>query len=173
MENQLLVIAPFPSKSRTYDNSYSALSSFAKNKVISMLALDPALHVTLLADQIPGGTNWSTKRLDVLRVWRRGTFVSYLRLFHECLKRPGCSKILIELEWGLLGRNPLVLGMFPLFLCALKLLGKRVFVVAHGISLDFLPLAPQLGLSSRSFRSAMFNIGIRLFYFFLVVFSQK
>ena len=37
MPEKLLLISPFPSKSGIYDNQYSALASFAKNTIESLI----------------------------------------------------------------------------------------------------------------------------------------
>lgn len=173
MPDKLLIISPYPSKTGVYDNQYSALASYAKNTVESIIKKKKKLKVLVLADRIPEGKNWRKANVEVKRVWSRNNIFTYLPLVIQILKNNDIKKILIEMEWALFGRNPFILALWPLFLLFLKLLKKDVSIVMHGIAVDFMKLSPQLGLDKKSLKSRLFDVGIKLFYQTIITFSTR
>lgn len=173
MEKRLLIISPFPPKGAIHNSRYSALASFGKNKVSAIQKISPQTKITILADKIPEDNSWEDKNLMVKRVWKRNDLCAYLALIREVLKEPEAKKVLIELEWALFGKNPLLLIPFPFFVFLLRLFKKEVFVVCHGVLLDFSLLSPQLGLERKGLKSKIYNLGLKLFYQFLVLTANK
>lgn|SRR3989338_6339047 len=173
MPEKLLLISPFPSKRGIYDNQYSALASFAKNTIESLINKKKNLKVLVLADRIPQGKDWKSKNVKVSRVWSRNNILTYIPLIREVLINKSYQKILIELEWGFFGRNPLILALWPFYLLFLKILRKDITIVMHGIAVDFMKLSPQLGLEKKSLTSRLLNIGIKLFYWAIISLSTK
>src|SRR3989338_5077836 len=173
MPEKLLVISPYPSKKGVYDNQYSALASFAKNTLDSIINQKKSLRIKVLADRIPLGKNWQNKNINVVRVWSRNNIFTFLPLIREIIKNMSYGKILIELEWGIFGRNPFILALWPLFLVCLKLMRKKIFIVMHGIAVDFLKLSPQLGLNKKGFKTALYDTGIKYFYRSIISLSDE
>lgn len=173
MMQKLLIITPYPPRGTTYGNKFSALASFAKNKIDALRKLKKDLKITVLADIIPNSFSWKEENFEVRRLWKRNDWTVYFFLLLETLKESNADKIFIEIEWALLGNSPFILGILPLFIGLLRLLGKKVVVVAHGVILDFLSLAPQLGWEKRITIIRLYDLGIYLFYKLLIFFSTN
>lgn len=168
MGQRLIIISPFPPKDSTYESKYSALASFAKNTVTAIQKASPETKILILADVIPDGQSWQEKNLEVRRIWQRKKFLTYYHLIKEVVKESHFKTILIEFEWNLLGKNPLLLIPFPLLILGLKILKKRVLVIIHGVSLGFTALAPQLGIKKTSLKAKAFDQGLKAFYFAMI-----
>ncbi len=170
---KLIIISPYPPQGSTYENKYSALASFCKNKVKALVNLQPDLRILVLADIFPGAKSFKEKRVEIKRVWQRGKLSSYFSILKEILKEKEVKKVLLELEWALFGKNPFLLSLVPLLLFVLKVFGRKTFVVLHGVSLDFLSLSKQVGIKQKGFKSIVYSVGMKLFYFFVITFSFK
>lgn len=173
MEEKLLVVSPFPPKNSVYGNPYSALAAFAQKSLDSLQKLLPSLKILVLADQIPESGDWQVKNLQVKRVWQRNKLSLYFHLLDEVFKNPDFKKILLQLEWTLFGKNPLLLMFLPLWLLFLKILGKKVFVVIHGVAWNFDLLAPQLAIKKGSFKVRVLSWGLKAFYFLVIKTAYK
>ncbi len=170
---KLILISPFPPKGSTYKSKHSALASFGKNKVDSMLKADSELRVVVLADKYENDGSWEDERVEVRRVWKRGSILSYFGVFREILREKDSKEILVEMEWALLGKNQILIIPFPFLLLLTRALGKKNYIVTHGVSLDFSSLSPQLGIKKKSFKSRVYNFGLNAFYFLLVRSAKK
>ena len=133
MTQKIIIISPYPPKNTTYENKFSALASFGKNKAIALKKNNPRLKILVLADIIPQGKSWQEKNLEVRRVWSRGSFKAYFYLLKEILKEKGVKEILIELEWALFGKKPFLIALMPFFVLILRILGKKVMEQAHRV----------------------------------------
>lgn len=168
MDQGLIIISPYPPKGSTYESKYSALASFAKNTVTAIQKASPETKILILADVIPDSQPWQERNLEIRRVWQRKNFLAYYHLTKEIVKESHFKTILIEFEWNLLGKNPLLLIPFPLLILGLRILKKRVLVVIHGVSLSFTALAPQLGIKKTSLKAKVFDQGLKAFYFAMI-----
>ena len=171
-KEELLVISPYPSINALYDNKYSALASFAKNTVDSLLKNNPNLTITVFADIYPGSESYQTERLNVKRVWKRNILSSYISLLQKIVTSSP-SKILFEVEWGLFGKNVYLTTLIPFFIFLLRLIGKDVYTVIHGVSLNFSLLSEQLGIERKSIKATVYNLGLKLFYGLILLTSTK
>jgi glycosyltransferase involved in cell wall biosynthesis len=172
MEN-LIIISPYPPQHTTYENKYSALASFCKNTVQALKKINSSLNILVIADLIPQSNSWKENNLEIRRVWQRNTFKVYFPFLKHILKEKKTKKILIELEWALFGKNPLILGFMPFFIALLRLLGKQVYIIPHGVSLDFLSLAPSLGIKKKNIKALVYNLAFKLYYLGLVISASK
>ncbi len=165
MTKQLTIISPYPPYRTKYESKHSALASFVKNKVDNF---DKNISIKILADIIDDKKQWQEKNVEVKRVWQRKSFLSYVNLLKEISRDKQSNKILIELEWNLFGKNPFYILPFPVFCLILKLFYKKeLYIVTHGVSLNFSQLAPQLGLDPNSLKSKFYNLGLNIFYWLL------
>ncbi len=173
MEKSLIIISPYPPKNTTYENKYSALASFCKNTVSALQKTSPNIKILVLADIIPNAYSWQEKNLKVKRVWKRNSFKAYFSLLKAILKEKKTSKVLIELEWALFGKSPVILSLMPLFIMFLRLFSKKVFVIPHGVALNFLSLAPSIGLSKSNIKAKLYSFFLNLFYAGLIFSASK
>ncbi|OGG33867.1 hypothetical protein A3I80_01250 [Candidatus Gottesmanbacteria bacterium RIFCSPLOWO2_02_FULL_40_10] len=173
MLNKLLIISPYPSADSAYDNPFSALASFGKNTLEAIRKKSPKTKMVVLADKYAGGKNYYGKNYEVLRVWQRNNISLYYHLFKKILYYRDYRVILIEVEWNLFGKNPLILSLLPVFTLFLKLLRKKIILVIHGISLDFTEISPQLGMRRDNWLTKIYSLGLKEFYRLLILSSAK
>jgi len=167
-KEKLAIITPYPPRGTKYESKFSALAGFARNTVEGLIAVNPNIEITILADILDKKERWQENNLEVVRVWKRQSFLSYWNLLKELISRKKNRKILVELEWALFGKNPVYIIPFPIFTLILKLFfRKKIYIITHGVSLNFSELAPQLGLGPRSMKSKVYNFGLNAFYFLL------
>ena len=156
MKNNLIIISPYP-KTTKYSHVLSALASFNKNLVDK---LKTRYNLVILADN-------ENKKDHAVKTWEKNDFFNYFKLVKAIVGYKNSQNILIQFEWVVFGRNIFFVGFFPVFLLALKLLGKKTHVVLHGVNFDFKPIFGT-GLKTK-----LLNTGSYVFYSLVCLLTRK
>jgi len=159
MKKQLIIIAPAPEEDK-YSHRLSALASFNFNLVEAMRKADGELKIKVIADN-------NNANINAEKVWEKDNLRNYSNIIKEVKKNKGSEQILIHFEWTVFGKSLFFLVFFPLFLLWLKIIGKKITVVFHGVSFDFAPILGS-GLINK-----LFNIFSYLFYGLSSLFIDK
>lgn len=170
MAKSLLVVSTYPPQGSLHGNKFSAVARYTKSTLLSM---GKNFSFEVLADKLPGEKDqYQEENVKVWRCWERGSQFLLFEIFRKILAF-GRREILFCFEWGMFGRNLLNLVFLPLFLIILRLTGRKIYFVSHGVLLDYNQVAPQLGDQSKSWKIKFGTFGLRTLYFFILLCSQK
>jgi glycosyltransferase involved in cell wall biosynthesis len=156
MKKNLIIISPYPKTSK-YSHASSALASFNKN-IADQLKIDT--NIAILADN-------ENKKDNVIKAWTKNDIFSYFKLLGIVASFGNIKDVLIQFEWGVFGQSILFVILFPFFLFSLKLLGKKSYVILHGVSFNFKSIFGH-GLKTR-----LLNMGSYIFYSLVCVLGNK
>jgi len=170
MVKDLLVVSTYPPKGSLHGNKFSAVAHYTKSTLISM---GKDFSFKVLADKLSGEDSlYQEANVKVLRCWQRGSSFLLLDILKEILASRQ-KKILFCFEWGMFGRNLVGITLLPLFFVVLRVLGKEIFFVSHGVLLDYEKVAPQLGDKTKSLKVRFGSLGLKILYFFIILCSKK
>lgn len=172
--DRLLIISPYPRRGLTYGDQAGGVASFTKNKLSAMKMINPEMDFVVLADKIVGERSFvDDNGVRVKRVWRPNSWLTIPALMGEAIKQKDIKKVMVEAEWALFGSSIFLTGMIPLLVMLLRVFGKEVYLVAHGVLVDFSDLSPQLGIKTVSWTARVIGWGLGLWYFLLMVLATK
>ncbi len=174
MNQKIIAITSFPPKGLIHGEQVVGIASYAKNTFRSMLKAKGANKVRLevLAEQLKGDTDYKEGKINVKRIWKRNSFSIFPTLFRQILKEKESDTVLIEFELAMFG-SLLYLLPFPIFLLALKLLGKKIILVLHQVIPDMDEIAPHINLDAKSFKTDLMGAVLKYFYKYLLIISSK
>ena len=123
--------------------------------------LKTRFNIVILADN-------ENRKDHAIKSWAKNDLFNYFQLIRTIANYYRNSKdILIQFEWGVFGQNILFVVFFPFFLLALKLLGKKTYVVLHGVSFDFKPIF------GNGFKTKLLDIGSYIFHILVCLLAYK
>lgn len=162
MNSDLLIISPFPSVG-AYSHQKSALASYSYNLTRAILKRNKRIVIEILSD-----TRRDNKisRLKVTPSWRRNDWFLFWRLFQKIRQRKP-NNILIHYEWSLFGWPIFYALQLPLFISCLRLLGKKVYFVSHGVMTSY-ETQPIFNIFLKSFYRLVSLVSSKV-----IVFEQK
>ena len=166
----LLVISTYPPSGMLHGNKFSAVASYAKNTLDN---IPGKINIKILADILDKETSYSEDGKKVIRCWKRNSKNIYIDLIKQVFKNLKYGKVLFEFEFGMFGGNKILIGLMPFFLLLLRILGKEVITVSHGVILNADEVSGQLGLIKGSFRTRTLNFILKSIYFLMCLFSTK
>lgn len=180
----IVAITSFPPRGLVHGNGVVGIASYAKNTFRALrLPFDKAqgrsgqaakkLSLTVLAEELEGPQDYSENKIEVKRIWKRGSALAFLNLAKEIFQNQRHAKtVLFEFELAMFGTLASLLP-FPLFLLCLKLLNKRIIFVLHQVIPNMEEIAPHINLERNSLKTSLYNGLIRMFYSFLLLVSSK
>ncbi len=163
----LLVITSYPPKGTIYGDGVGGVASFAKNNLVP---LSFSRRIVVLAEILDKPEVYAEDKILVCRCWKRNSKRIYADIFRAVLLFGKVKQIEIQFEFSLYG-DLLISSFFPLFLCFLKLFGRRVVMVVHQVLLDLEDLNGHLGWSKNSLKELFFSFFLRWYYRFLCLCS--
>jgi len=83
------------------------------------------------------------------------------------------QKLIFAFEFGMFGGSKLLLGLIPPLLFFIKVLGKKIYLVSHGVILNFSDISGQMGVPERGFLSKSMGVLLKSYYFILGLLSTK
>jgi glycosyltransferase involved in cell wall biosynthesis len=172
MQN-LLVISSYPARGTLHGHKFSAVAGYAKNTLDAMDAASGDRPTAVLADVLDEPETYREENREVVRCWRRNDWFTYPRLLWQVLRHRSSRKILLEFEFGMFGNKKVLVGLLPLFILTLRLLGRQVYLVSHGVITSAAEVSDQLGLDRRSPVVRAYDWMLRSIYRFLVLFSNR
>lgn len=173
MLDRVLVISTFPPKGETYNHPGSAVASYTKNTLVSILKAGSDFDFKVLADQLNGSESYKEEGIEVSRCWQKNNFSVYSQLLRAITNERSAKKVFLAFEWSVFGRKRWLLSGIPFFLLILKLLGKKVYFVAHGILLDASLVVEQVGIKKNSLSARVYTLGLRFIYWSAVLLCHR
>jgi glycosyltransferase involved in cell wall biosynthesis len=172
--SELLVISSYPREGTLHGNEYSAVAGYAKNTLDAMDVAGPQpRECVVLADVLDGRREFTEGRRRIVRCWKRNDWLVYPRLLRQVLRFRRHKNALVEFEFGMFGNRKALVGLFPLFVLCLRLLGRRVTVVSHGVITNAAEVSGQLGLRPDSLKVKAYGLILKAIYGLLVRCSSR
>jgi glycosyltransferase involved in cell wall biosynthesis len=164
LHSSLIILTPYPQGS-VYSDKESALASFSKN-LVTELRTKLSL-ITVITNARDKSIFDSDGNVQIERCWKKNALNSFAHILHASQRTP-TQNMLIQLEWNMFGQPASIyMLLLPFLLLGLRLIGKKVVVVAHGVLLD---------ASSVLFHSPFViiqNVFLRLFYICISLCSER
>ena len=172
----ILAVTSFPPRGKTHADQVVGIASYAKSTFRALgKAIDTKkrLSFEILAEKLPGETDYKKGNIHVKRVWERNSFGAFMNLGREIFKNYKNTKtVVIEFELSMFG-GIIYLLFFPLFLGFLKLLDKKIIFVCHQVIPDMRELAPHINLANESFKTDIMSFMLKIFYRYVLLLSSK
>jgi glycosyltransferase involved in cell wall biosynthesis len=171
---RILVISTYPKKGTISANRHSAVAGYTRNTLESMdMAAAGGIEWVVLADVLDEPGTYTEGSREVIRCWRRNDWFVYPKLLARVLRSHECKKILMAFEFGMFGNRKILIGLFPFFIMLLRLVGRKVYLVSHGVITDAGEVSGQLGLKRRSPIVRLYGVMLRSIYRLIVFFSNR
>jgi len=168
---EILVISTYPPKGSLYGNKFSAVASYTKNTLTHM---SKSVIFTVFADESAGFETYGEKNIAVEKCWKRNDLRSFLHILKAIKKRTNSKKLLFAFEFGMFGSRKLLLGLIPLLLLLIKAMGKKIYIVSHGVILNFSDVSKQVGIGEEGkFLLKVMGLILKTYYFILGLLSTK
>ncbi|OGH19540.1 MAG: hypothetical protein A2770_02670 [Candidatus Levybacteria bacterium RIFCSPHIGHO2_01_FULL_38_12] len=175
---KIIVISSYPPKGSTHGSKFGGVASYTKN---TLNAIDSAMEskgehrpsYLVLADQLHGYKSYKEGNKRVKRFWKRDDILLFAKLFFQILSNPSYKDVVIAFEFSLFGLNKLIVGMMPIFMFLLRLIGKKVYFISHHVVLDMNEVSGQLGVRKHSLKNNIFSHLVRAVYLASVLASNK
>ena len=170
---KILVITSYPEKNNTHGKATVGVASYAKNTLMHISKIAKKnLKLTVLAEKLPNSYDYTQNGIAVRRVWKRNSWTIFPNLLRQIRKEKDTKTILIEFELSMFG-NILYLLPLPVFLLILKILKRDIIFVNHQVITNVQEIAPHINLKETTFGISLFNIGLSIFYRFLILVSKN
>lgn len=169
-KESILVVTSYKDRKEGIKN-LNAVAWYARKTVAEMAKLGKCKFI-VLAEVVYRQEVFKDGNVLVVRCWKRGTPLLYLSLLRWFLIFNKANTSLISFEFNIFGGLAST-GSLPIFLLALKLLGKRIIVEVHQVLLNLDQLSGHLNIARRSVKFLFFNLTLRLFYQMLHIFANK
>lgn len=167
---KILVISTFPPKGSLYGNKYSAVASYTKN---TLKYMGEGFNFIVLSDILDSPEKYLEQDVTVDRCWKRNSAGSILRLIGRVIEHRDVSKVMFAFEFGMFGSNKILLGFIPLMFLLMRISGKKIYFVSHGVILSFSTISEQLGTGGSVLLAKVMNSLLRFYYYFLCKLSTK
>lgn len=172
--NKALVLTSYPKKRSVHGKTTVGVASYAKNTLLAIKKnAYKKVGLTVLAEELPDDSGYTHDGIEVKRVWKRDSFLTFPKLFLEIIKHHKEEKTLIvEFELAMFGGIIYLLPL-PLFLLFIRLLGKKVIFVSHQVLPSVGEIAPHINVERDSIKASLFSLGLSIFYKMVMVLSNK
>lgn len=172
MAEKILVISTYPPKGSLYSHPSSAVAGYTENTLVHANA-DNVFSFVILADILENSEQYEESGFLVKRVWSRNSFQLFSELLSEINKNSEIKKVFFAFEWAMFGSKKWLMAFLPLFLLVLKVKGKKVYFVSHGVLLNAQLVSVQMGVKPDSLTAKVWTLGLRFLYFSIVLLSKK
>jgi glycosyltransferase involved in cell wall biosynthesis len=170
---KILVISTYPPKGTTHEHHLSAVASYTKNTLLSSKT-NGDISFVVLGDKLPPftGDSYIEEGIVIHRVWKRNSPFLFIELI-KSIKKHNIEKIMFAFEWAMFGNKIWLSGFLPMFLLILKLMGKKVYLISHGVLLDADEVIGQIGSKKGSLKSRFLTISLKILYWSVVRLSFR
>ena len=127
----LLVISSYPEKSSLHGTKTVGVGNYTKQTLLALQQAVPDANIKVMAEVLDEKEDYVENKIQVSRVWRRGNFLSQIKLFIDAAKSPQ-KLIILPFEVFMFGKFLSILLLMPLVLL-LRLSGKKVVLVLHQV----------------------------------------
>lgn len=125
------MISSYPEKDQIHGEKTVGVGYYTKATLLALVKADPSIRLRVWAEVFNGTESYVENKIGVERVWRRGNFMSLLKLFFRAAKDKA-RVIMLPFEMFMFGNFAHVALTLPLMLL-LKLRGKKVVLVVHQV----------------------------------------
>ncbi|PIQ70431.1 hypothetical protein COS55_01235 [Candidatus Shapirobacteria bacterium CG03_land_8_20_14_0_80_40_19] len=173
MAEKILVISTFPPKGTLYNHSSSAVAGYTKNTLVWANEPDKNFSFTVLADILDSEEEYEDNDIKVKRIWKRNSFSLFSSIYNEIVQNKDIRKIFFAFEWAMFGSKKYLMGFLPILLLLLRLQGKKIYFVSHGVLLNAGLVSIQMGVRENSLKAKIWSLGLKILYFFIILLSDK
>jgi len=164
----IAVITSYPRIGQIHGEGTVGVASYAKNTLLATVKAAKkekvSPNIVVLAERREETPHKYTEEgIEVRRVWKRGNPFVFLQLLQELVKFPSAQTVLIEFELSMFGHFAM-LFLFPVFLLFLKLMNKRIILIAHQVVSDINEMVGHVGIGEGSLQAIVINTFIGIFY---------
>lgn len=174
--DSLLIISSYPERGVKYSGSVCAVGGFAKNTVNSVYRYlnRQVKNKKIIILTVTGDREqiYLENGILVCRIFRRNRLSSFFRLLFFLNQFSRIKSAVLEFEFSSFGTTKIVVFFLPLILF-LRLKTKHPVIVLHQVVKNLNQLSGHLGWPKNSIVIKIFNAGLRLYYYLLVLLSDK
>lgn len=166
----IFMVSLYPKKGELYSSGTSGVASYAKNITIRMQS-----PVVMLADKNNRPHFYEEQGVLINRCFNKGKLNLWLQVLKQVIRFPKINRVIIQFDFGMYG-SLLATALIIPFLFALKLLGKKAYVVSHHVITDVFKLRGHVGLGNSWFdtvKGNIYNFLFKTFYWLLSHLSEK
>lgn len=162
----ILVISSYPERSQVHSEKTVGVGNYTKATLLALVKTDPNIKLRVWAEVFEKKESYVENKINVERIWRRGSFISLLKLFIKALN-DDTNVIMLPFEKYMFGSLVHTAVTLP-FLLFLKLKGKKIVLVMHQV------LGGGISTFTKNpLKIAFFSLIRRSFYAYLVLVSQQ
>lgn len=163
--NTVVMIGTYPEKDNRSIQHLDAIASYTDHLTgsLSRELKTRQKKLVILAQKKETEDWYQEKGVLVGRVWEKGSPQSFINLIKTIRKLSHVTDILIQFEFHEFG-GIYTTVFFPLFVMALRLIGKRVHTVLHQVIEDITDLSGHVNIYPNTLKAFQFNTALRLFY---------
>ncbi|OGK64579.1 hypothetical protein A2313_04095 [Candidatus Roizmanbacteria bacterium RIFOXYB2_FULL_41_10] len=166
----ILMVSLYPKKAELYSSGTSGVASYAKNITTRMQS-----PVIVLADKNKRPHFYEEQGVLVNRCFTKSKLSLWLQVLKQVVRFNKVNRVVIQFDFGMYG-SLLATALIVPFLLALKLLGKKVYIVSHHVITDVFKLRGHVGLGNSWFdtiKGNVYNFLFKAFYRLLGLLSEK
>jgi len=126
----ILMVSLYPKKAELYSSGTSGVASYAKNITTRMQS-----PVIVLADKNKRPHFYEEQGVLVNRCFTKSKLSLWLQVLKQVVRFNKVNRVVIQFDFGMYG-SLLATALIVPFLLALKLLGKKVYIVSHHVITD-------------------------------------
>lgn len=131
MGKAISVITSYPKKGEVHSAETVGVASYTKTLLDGIKREFPKFQIKVIAEDLGGERSYSEGGIDVVRVWRRGSVSSLLRIISEVGKSPR-SVVVVSYEAHMVG-GAFANLIFMKILTLLRISRKRIIFIAHQV----------------------------------------
>jgi len=163
---EYLVISSYPEKSQIHGEKTVGVGYYTKVTLLALIKANPDIKLKVWAEVFDKREAYVENKIQVERVWKRGSFLSLFKLFVRAAQADN-KVIVLPFEMFMFGNFPHV-AFALLMMLFLKLRGKRLVLIVHQV------LGGGISTFARNPLKTFFFSSIRkLFYSYLLFVSHR
>lgn len=170
----LLIISSYPKKRSVHGKETAGVASYTKNTLLAIKTIEPEkTEITVMAEKLNDDGNYAHQGINVVRLWNKDSFSIFPTILKNVLRNyKNAQTIIVEFELFMFG-NPLHLAPFLAFILTLRLLRKKIIIVNHQVVPTLNAIGPYINVEDHTLKSVLLSLGLRLFYFLMLLISNK
>lgn len=153
------IVTSFPQKNGE-SAERNAIANYSRELVNK---LGTKVPVIVISETLDTPKIYEDNGVLVIRGYRHGSLFMNTDIYSILHRLTLTKQVILQFEFGVYGGSPATF-LLSLLGYLVKLQGKKFSVMIHQVTHDLSELAEHLGISSRSPKTAFYNLGMRWFY---------
>ena len=166
-KDSLIVISSYPGKDGE-GAKQNAVACYCKN----LLSAYKNRKIIVLAERDGEREMYREGNILVVRCWKPASPLLYFDLINTINNFDKAKSVLMQFEFNMLG-STILTALLPAFFAYLSLVGKKITIMQHQVVDDLASLGGHLNINKGSLKNLVLNIGLRLFYIGIGLFSKS